>query len=160
MGKNINKVTIKGLNKSKWEEHKEEFFEKLLSLLDSIIVDSENDISIKDGVQVLTNDAFRSIRERLRKAGYENERTKAEKNRLNAEARKFRAEAEEIEIRNAIAKFKLFCATYKMLCVLNQDNETLSIIKESEVFIKELEQNRLVISDQNLLRQNFEDNSD
>jgi hypothetical protein len=135
-------IRLKGKNAPLWERLRNKFLKKVEDLLDTVI-NFEDNTSIKDEAKQFSTDLIKFAKEKLRKAGYENEKLLAEVEDLyakarksNAETRKLNAEAREIELKNKLREIKLGLALMKALLTGEPDEESILFLKKIDAFLE------------------------
>lgn len=144
--KKVIKIEVEGEDKVLWKKLKPKLIEAMTKFLD-VIIDNENDTTIREEAKKFTSALLDYGKQKLNKAGIDNEKTLAEidllysqKEKEVAEARKIHAEADALEIENTIKRLKLSLIGVKLLMVGENGNEEAIFLKQVDEFLRAIEE--------------------
>jgi hypothetical protein len=135
------KVDIAGKSPELWNSLREKMIKTIHMFLDTTI-DTVDNRTIRDEAKEFTHALLKYGKDKLAKAGHENDKILAEvdllysqKERELAEARKLNAEAQKIEFDNAINRLKLSLKMTKVMLIGETGEESLIMLKSVNQFI-------------------------
>lgn len=138
------KVDIAGQSQDLWQEMRFKLIDVINTFLDSTL-DHQTNNSISDEAKEFTSALLNHAKEKLPKAGIENEKIIAEIDQLYiikqkelAQTRKLNAESSEIEFSLALKKLKVSLGMTKALLIGESQKEDIIFVKQIESFIKVL----------------------
>lgn len=139
------KVDIAGRSPKVWNNLKEKMLIAINSFLDSTI-DTIDNKTVRDEAKEFTHALLKYGKDKLAKAGLENDKILAEvdllysqKEKELAEARKLNAEAQRIEFDTAIKRLRLSLKMTKVMLIGEPGEEALIMVKSVEQFIEVLD---------------------
>jgi hypothetical protein len=149
------KVEVQGKDTSLWRTLQPKLIQTIHNFLNTVI-DSERNTTIREEAKKFTSALLDYGKQKLEKAGLENDKIIAEvdliysqKEKEIAETRKIHAEADAIEFNTNIKKLRFSLLGIKVLMVGEKNEEELIFLKQVEEFIsviKEIEkENNLLI---------------
>ncbi len=139
------KERIAGKSPNLWSNLKEKLLQAIHSFLD-ITIDGVNNKTIREEAKEFSHALLKYGKDKLEKAGFENDKIRAEadllysqKEKELAEARKLNAEAQKVEFENAIKQLRLSLKMTKAILLGEPGEEALILVKSVEQFIKVLD---------------------
>lgn len=146
------KVEVQGKDSLLWGNLQPKLMEAIHHFLDTVI-DHKNDSTIREEAQKFTSALLDYGKQKLQKAGLENEKIIAEVNLMYsqrekeiAETRKLHAEAASIELNTSMKKLKLGLIGMKAMMIGNAGEEEFIFLKHIDEFIsviREIESEKL-----------------
>lgn len=145
------KIELEGKDNNLWKNLQSKLIGVINNFLDSVI-DHKNESTIREEAKKFTSALLDYGKNKLEKAGLDNEKIVAEvdllysqKEKQFAEARKLHAEADLIELQTNVKKLKIALSSMKLLMIGEANNEEIIFLKQIDVFlqtIKEIEGNK------------------
>jgi len=139
------KVETAGKSPELWSNLKEKLLRAIHSFLDTTI-DGVDNKTIREEAKVFSHALLKYGKDKLEKAGLENDKILAEVDFLYsqnekelAEARKLNAEAQRIEFENAIRRLRLSLKMTKVMLISEPREEALIMVKNVDQFIEILD---------------------
>lgn len=141
------KVKVAGKNKALWEtDIREKFIELFKNLMDTVINFDDNK-TIGEETKEISTHLIKHVKERLKRAGYENDKILAEIEEIQArtkktyaEARKISAEARKEELAQKLKYLKLKLGIMKAMLIEETDSESIIFIKKIDVLFEVLKE--------------------
>jgi len=139
------KVETAGKSLALWSSLKEKLLQAIHSFLDTTI-DGVDNKTIREEAKVFSHALLKYGKDKLEKAGLENDKILAEVDFLYsqnekelAEARKLNAEAQKAEFENAISQLQLSLKITRVMLISEPEEEALVLVKNVEQFIEVLD---------------------
>lgn len=139
------RVDLKGKNESTWEEYRENFFKKIIALLDTTI-NFEDQTSIREESREITSEFIKSVKAKLKKDGIENQKNLAEievllsqKKKNIAEARKTAIESEEKQFQLTLKKIRFSLMMMKAKMLGSEDENDIFFLKKIDFLLDRMD---------------------
>lgn len=136
------KVDVSGQSEDLWSNMRVKLINTINKFLDTTI-DSKNHSTIREEAKEFTSKLLKHAKDKLERAGLENEKIVAEidslysaRQREFAQTRKLNAEASEIELSVSIKKLKLSLGLTKAILIGEAKNEDIVFVKQIDSFIQ------------------------
>ncbi|NOQ75257.1 MAG: hypothetical protein GQ574_24815 [Crocinitomix sp.] len=140
------KVDVAGKSEDLWKKMRVKLIDTVNKFLDTTI-DSQNHSSIREEAKEFTTKFLKHAKDKLERAGLENEKIVAEidslyssRQRESAQTRKLNAEASEIELSVSIKKLKLSLGLTKAILIGDAKNEDIVFAKQIDSFLEMLKE--------------------
>jgi hypothetical protein len=135
------RVDVGGKSPEIWNALRGKLIHAVNKFLDSTI-DTIDNKTIRQEAQAFTHALLEHAKEKLAKAGIENQKLLAEidyifsqREKEIAEARKINAEAHKIEIENSLRQLKLSLGMAKALLIGEEEGESIIFVKKIDAFL-------------------------
>lgn len=138
------RVDVTGNNQEPWRKLRS----KLLDAFDRVVntvVDSSSGATVRDEAMQLTTAAIENCKQKLQRAGLENDKIEAEVHRLYAEresvlasARKTNAEADALEFSNSVKRLQLMLTLSKAMVTGDQGQEAIIFSNQIDEMVLQL----------------------